>query len=126
MAGIGIDILEIDRFKDAYEKSGEPFLERIFTAAELKGADGKNKNPMHLAGKFSAKEAVKKALPDGAVIGLKWTDIEILNYEDGKPYVCLHGRARDVADKHKIAKILVSITHSERNAAANAIAVSGV
>ena len=76
-----------------------------------------------MAGKFAAKEAVKKALPDGAKIGLAWADIEILNYGDGKPYVRLHGEARNIQEEEGLSDIIVSISHTKDIALSNAMAV---
>lgn len=126
VAGIGIDIVGIERFKTAAEQRGEGFLKKIFTQGELDYA-GTKPEPgyiMHMAGKFAAKEAVKKALPDGAKIGLNWTDIEILNSEDGKPYALLHGQAKELMDKFKLSQVFVSISHTRDVATANAMAVT--
>ena len=121
--GIGIDAVEIGRFRKAAEERGEKFLEKIFTAKELEYAGAKRAAFVHMAGKFAAKEAVKKALPDGARIGLNWADIEILNNEDGKPYAVLHGQAKRLAEKFGISDVLVSISHTKDLATSNAMAV---
>ncbi|MBD3426111.1 MAG: holo-[acyl-carrier-protein] synthase [Candidatus Omnitrophica bacterium] len=123
--GIGIDAIEIERFQNAVNKHGEPFLERIFTDKELKHAVGKNRKGyyMHMAGKFAAKEAVKKALPDGARIGLNWAEIEILNAEDGKPYAVLHGQAKELMNKYELSRVFVSISHTHELATSNAMVV---
>ncbi|MFH1309895.1 MAG: holo-ACP synthase [Candidatus Omnitrophota bacterium] len=123
VAGIGIDAVEICRFKTAIEEWGKNFLKKIFTERELEYAGTKKSYAMHMAGKFAAKEAVKKAIPNGAEIGLNWTQIEILNGEDGKPYVCLHGRASDLIKKYNLSKIYVSISHTDKIAISNAVGV---
>jgi len=121
--GIGIDAVNVERFTRTVEKRGEEFLSRIFTEKELEYAGKKKGYYMHMAGKFAAKEAVKKALPDGAQIGLNWFNIEILNGEDGKPYVVLHGQAKELMDKFKLSQVLVSISHTRDIAASNALVV---
>jgi len=123
VAGIGIDAVEIERFSKALEKWGENFLKKIFTRKELEYAGGKKGYAMHMAGKFAAKEAVKKTLPDGAEIGLNWANIEILNGKDGKPHVCLHGHAERLMKKFNLSQVYVSISHTEKLAIANAIGV---
>lgn len=122
IAGLGIDIVEIARFKRIVSQNKEKFLERIFTDREQKYAGSEKAYFVHMAGKYAAKEAVKKALPDGAQIGLNWRDIEILNGEDGKPYVILHGQAKRLKKKFDIEKIHLSISHSENIAISNAVA----
>lgn len=123
--GIGIDAIEIERFENAIGQHGEAFLKRIFTGKELDHAVSKNKKGyyMHMAGKFAAKEAVKKALPDGARIGLNWSDIEILNAEDGKPYAVLHGQAKSLMEKFNLSQVFVSISHTHNLATSNAMVV---
>jgi len=121
--GIGIDSVDVKRFTKAAKERGSKFLERIFTARELEYAAGKKDNFTHMAGKFAAKEAVKKALPDGAEIGLRWPDIEILNSDDGKPYAALHGAANKLKNKHGISKVLVSISHTHKVAVSNAVVI---
>jgi holo-[acyl-carrier protein] synthase len=123
VAGIGIDAVEIQRMAVAIERYGEKFLRKIFTQKELDYAGKKKGYSMHMAGKFAAKEAVKKAIPEGATIGLNWTEIEILNGDDGKPYTCLHGQAEKLKDKFKLSQIFVSISHTRDLATSNAVAV---
>ncbi|MGB2630867.1 MAG: holo-ACP synthase [Candidatus Omnitrophota bacterium] len=121
--GTGIDAVEIERFEKAVKEKEGKILQRIFTLEELKYVGGKRARFMHMAGKFAAKEAVKKALPDGARIGLSWADIEILNGEDGKPYVRLHGEAERLAKEKGPFKVLVSISHTRNTAISNAMVV---
>ncbi|MCK5450445.1 MAG: holo-ACP synthase [Candidatus Omnitrophica bacterium] len=126
IAGVGIDAVNIERFKKAVEKHGDNFLTKIFTEKELEHAKDKKAYAMHMSGKFAAKEAVKKALPDGAKIGLNWAEIEILNGTDGKPYACLHGMAKQLMEENDISNVLVSISHTKELAVSNAIGVKNV
>jgi holo-[acyl-carrier protein] synthase len=121
--GTGIDAVEISRFEKAMREKEEKFLQRIFTGDELKYVNGRRGRFMHMAGRFAAKEAVKKALPDGAKIGLNWADIEILNGTDGKPYVRLHGEALRLAEENGPFEVLVSISHTRNVAISNAMVV---
>ena len=123
IVGIGIDSVEIGRFEGIIDGKGEDFLQKVFTDEEIKYSMTKKERFMHMAGKFAAKEAVKKALPDGAEIGLGWKDIEILNSDDGKPYARLHGQARKLMEKFKLTDVLVSISHTKEIAVSNAMAV---
>lgn len=124
IAGIGIDIIEVHRVEKAIENRGKMFLDKIFTANEQEYVKNKKLKYMHMAGRFAAKEAIKKALPDGREIGLNWHEIEILNLEDGKPYVVLHGHAKAIMEKFNLSQVFISISHTEEFATANAMAVS--
>ena len=121
--GTGIDAVDIARFEKAVKEKENRFLQRIFTQEELRYIDTKRTRVVHMAGKFAAKEAVKKALPDGARIGLSWSDIEILNSQDGKPYVRLHGEAERLAEEKGPFTVLVSISHTRSTAISNAMVV---
>lgn len=124
IAGIGIDTVYIKRFKKAVDEYGKLFLDKIFTDKEQEYAGTKKSFFMHMAGKFAAKEAVKKALPDGARVGLAWSDIEILNDESGKPYTVLHGNARELMKEFNLKEVFVSISHTKDLATSNAVAVN--
>lgn len=110
--GTGVDITEVRRLKQAVEKWGPDFLNRIFTKDELKNAKTRGSLYQHLAGRFAAKEAVFKALGDK---NLTWKDVEILNDKEGKPHCVLLG------NKGKRMNVHISISHVKTYAVANAI-----
>ena len=123
VVGIGLDIVDIKRFGRIVQERGKSFLEKIFTEKELKYAENKKFFHAHMAGKFAAKEAVKKALPEGERIGLRWTDIEVLNHADGKPYVELYGQALEIMRDFKLTRVLVSVSHTDDIATSNSMVV---
>ncbi|MBQ6596661.1 MAG: holo-ACP synthase, partial [Lentisphaeria bacterium] len=49
------------------------------------------------------------------------TDMEILNDPQGKPEVTLSGAARATADRLKVARIHISISHEKQYAVATAL-----
>lgn len=124
--GIGIDIVDIKRFRLVVEKRGAGFLTKIFTLKELEHAGNKRNFHAHMAGKFAAKEAVKKALPEGSRIGLNWPDIEVLNHTDGKPYINLYGQALEIMKDFNLTRVLVSVSHTDDIATSNAMVVDDV
>ena len=72
--GVGIDVVDIDRFMQSLERT--PALRgRLFTDAEA------SRPPASLAARFAAKEAMAKAL--GAPVGMGWHDAEIVSEETG-------------------------------------------
>jgi holo-[acyl-carrier protein] synthase len=87
VAGVGIDLLEIDRLERALAR--RPGLAaRLFTEAERAYADAHARPAQHLAARFCAKEAVAKAL---ALPAWSWQDIEVVAGAGGAPSVVLHG-----------------------------------
>ena len=71
---LGIDIIKVDRIKDALARHGDRFPRRILTDAEY--AYVRNR-PENLAGRWAAKEAVSKVLGLG-VRGVGWREIEVV------------------------------------------------
>ncbi len=105
MFKIGIDLIEVERFKNISKKA--KFLENIFTERELK--DCEKKYPESLAGRFAAKEAVRKTISEN----IAFNTIKIFNGRDGSPRV-------DFLDKNikKKYKSEISITHTKKLAQA--------
>lgn len=118
ITGLGVDILEIARFREAMERSGERFLERMFTSAEIQYCLAKHHPPQHLAARFAAKEAVAKAMATGWAGEFRWKDVEIRNDPAGQPTVTLHGRVHEILAG---SRILLSISHSDTHVVAVAV-----
>ena len=117
MNEIGIDLIEINRVEAALARWGERFQKRVYTEAERSHC--RNRVP-ELAVRFAAKEAVMKALGTG-MKGVGWREIEILNNDDGKPFVKLHGHARRKAKELGLRGLSVSLSHSRDLAIASVI-----
>lgn len=116
--GIGNDVVEIERIRKSIDTHGLRLLSRLFTTKEQDYCL-KYKDPIpHFAGRFSAKEAVVKALGTGFGEHVSWLDIEILNDSHGKPVVFL---SSSLEKKIKDTYILVSISHCELYVTAVAI-----
>lgn len=113
--GIGNDIVEIDRIEKAI--SNEKFIKRVYTEKEIEIIEKKGNKAASYAGRFSAKEAISKALGTG-VRDFNLTDIEILNDELGKPYVVLKN---ELKDRMVNMRIEISISHSKKYATAIAV-----
>lgn len=120
--GVGIDLVEIERFKSVMRRRGDRFLEKVFTAGERKYCEGKMNRLAHYTARFAAKEAVLKALGTGWSGGIHWTDIEVEHEGTGAVAAKLAGLAAQTAKKKKIRKVHISITHSDKYASAVAVA----
>lgn len=116
--GVGIDIVEIRRIKEAMGKHAN-FIDRLFSKNEIEYFKVRNLRPEFVAGRFAAKEAVVKAMGTG-FSGFEIKDIEIDRTASGKPIVVLRGKAKMIAQKCGNYKIHVSISHSLDNAIAYA------
>ncbi|KAI9832728.1 MAG: 3-oxoacyl-[acyl-carrier-protein] synthase [Phylliscum demangeonii] len=116
---VGVDVEAID----AINIENETFVERNFTPREQAYCRRAPAPQASFAGRWSAKEAVFKALGvagKGAGAGMK--EIEIVNDEaTGAPAVVLHGDAESAAHRAGVKSIQVSISHSDRQAIAIAI-----
>ena len=97
--GIGIDVVDIERFTSSLERT-PGLLEKLFTPAE------RTKPVASLAARFAAKEALAKALSAGK--GLPWHDAEVINLESGKPAFLFRGEIADLVDG---ANVHLSLSH---------------
>jgi len=83
--GTGIDIAEVPRIREAIERFGERFLQRIFTPGEIRYCDSKANRVERYAARFAAKEAAMKALGTGWNHGVRWRDCEVVRMPGGRP-----------------------------------------
>jgi holo-[acyl-carrier protein] synthase len=115
-AGIGLDLLEIERMERALER--RPALaQRLFRAGELEYAGSRGRPAQHLAARFCAKEAVSKALGLAVFAPL---DVEVLGGGETVA-LALHGAALARATELGV-EVDVSLTHTRGMAAAVALA----
>jgi holo-[acyl-carrier protein] synthase len=114
--GIGTDIIEIDRIKEAVDKYGERFLKRIYTPVEIEYCNSFNDTKyLHYAARFAAKESFSKAIGTGLTDGFKFTEIGIINEKNGKPVIILDGALKEKWGQYKIH---ISLSHTNNNAIA--------
>jgi len=120
---VGVDLIELDRIRQAVERHGDRFLARIYTPAEL--ARYRDRLP-ELAARFAAKEAVSKALGVGlrhiSVHGVGWHEVEVLSDPLGKPLVSLSGRAQALAEEQGLHQWAISLSHGRDYAVAFVVA----
>ena len=119
----GIDIIEIKRIEKVFGLH-KNFIRRVYTSDEVEYCQSKRNCYQHYAVRFASKEAVLKAFGTGLRGRMKWTDIETLNDELGKPYVNLYGRAKELAMEKNIGEISVSLSHCKDYAIAHVLLVS--
>jgi holo-[acyl-carrier protein] synthase len=112
IVGTGIDIAEVPRVREAIERYGAHFIERVFTPAEIAYVERKANRFERYAARFAAKEAGMKAIGTGWRRGVRWQDFEVANLPSGKPALLLHGAAADFAAKLGVRSISLSLTHT--------------
>ena len=106
--GIGIDIVNVSRFRKKAIKKNLSFYRKILSESEIKYCT-KFKLPYeHFAGKFAVKESVIKSIPDK----ISFLDIKTSNSERGGLIVNLSG---DLSGKYSF---LVSVSHEREYAIA--------
>ncbi len=123
--GTGIDLAEVDRIREAVEKYGRRFLERVFTPGEIAYVEAKANRHERYAARFAAKEAGMKAIGTGWRRGVRWQDFEVRNQRSGRPELILHGEAAEVAQRLGVGRIHLSLTHTASVAQAFVVLESG-
>jgi holo-[acyl-carrier protein] synthase len=118
IVGLGIDVAEVDRVRDAIERHGRRFVERIFCASEIAYVERKANRYERYAARFAAKEAGMKAIGTGWRRGVRWQDFEVTNLPSGRPTLRLHGVADRIAQSLGVRNIALSITHTTREGSA--------
>jgi holo-[acyl-carrier protein] synthase len=121
IVGTGIDIAEVPRIRKSIERFGQRFLDRIFTAGEIRYCDSKANREERYAARFAAKEAAMKALGTGWNHGVRWRDCEVARKPGGRPTMVFHGKAAEFAVSLGVKHIALSISHTEEQAIAQVI-----
>ena len=117
IVGIGIDMVESDRFLDwsAFKK------QRIFTKKELEYADNDSaRSEKHLANFWAAREAALKAIGIGFGDDIAFSDISVSHDDNGRPELVIAGGAKNALKElaGPNSHILLSITDQDDYSAA--------
>ena len=94
IAGIGTDLVKMDRIDRAWQRHPERFPEKILGVDELRvfrarAARDRARGVRYLATRFAAKEAFSKAIGLGMRMPMWWTRMQTLNAPGGRPRVVL-------------------------------------
>jgi len=122
--GIGVDLVENARIASSVEQYGDRFLERVFCESELIYCRSMRNPAPHYAARFAAKEAVAKAFGCGIGKDLGFLDMEVTRDESGAPGMLLQGAGRSLATRRGLTRILLSLSHTEHYAVANAVLIA--
>jgi holo-[acyl-carrier protein] synthase len=120
VVGIGIDAVEIARFRAAIARR-PGIVDRAFSLTERLDLAGRADPVPSLAARFAAKEAAMKAM--GVGLGaVDLAELEIVRAPSGAPSLIVHGRAARLAEHLGVATFHVSLTHTETMASAVVVA----
>lgn len=120
MIGIGVDAVEIERFRTSLVRTPS-MRERLFTADELAYVASKSDPVPSLAARFAAREAVMKSL--GVGLGaFGFHDVSVFREQSGMPVLLVSGAAAALAETRGVRRWHLSLTHSDLIAIAYVIA----
>jgi holo-[acyl-carrier protein] synthase len=125
IVGIGVDLVAIERMRALVRRHGDRVRHKLFTVRELEECDQRADPGECLAARFAAKEATLKAIGTGKMPDTRWTDIEVVRNDDGRPELVLSGRVRALADQLGVGRALVSLSHEREMAAAFVVLETG-
>lgn len=118
VAGIGVDIVEINRFQRMVDRFGDRIPQRLLTAREFAQYQQRNKSLSFLATRFAAKEAASKALGTGIAQGIGFHAIEVVNNESGKPDLQFHDAGLELVKQRRIQRCLLTLSDEKHYAVA--------
>ena len=95
--GIGVDIVQNKRIRNLIKNNN--FLIRTFGKKEIQISKKFHDKTNYFAKRFSAKEALVKAIGTGFRFNLNFKDIQILNDKIGKPYYFKSKKMDNIVNK---------------------------
>lgn len=124
LIGIGVDVVEIDRFRETMERTPS-IIGRVFSETERTDMGERRDPAPGYAARFAAKEAVLKAMSSG-LGAADLAEISITKAESGAPSLELTGRAAALAASLGVQRWHVSLSHSRNVAQAYVVAEGGL
>lgn len=121
IVGTGVDLAEVSRIAESIARYGSRFLERVYTAGEIRYCQSKKNFAERFAARFAAKEAGMKALGTGMSRGVTWKSIEVVRAATGRPTIAFHGKAREIAEELGARRVSLSLSHTAELAIAHVI-----
>ena len=106
--GLGVALVETERFRAVGARFGERFERRVFTPGERRYVARRVRGFESLAVRFAAKLAMRRAL------GLErapWHELEVVRRRGEAPTLVLHGSALAVARERGVKRTALSVTH---------------
>jgi holo-[acyl-carrier protein] synthase len=124
--GVGVDLVDVDRFARVAMRHGEGFVERILTPAEIADCASARRPFEQQAARFAAREALVKALGTGLVGGMSWRDMRVVRGEvPGVFTMTVDGGVRETAEALGVRRLHVALC-TTRTIAAAVVVLEGV
>jgi len=108
--GVGIDLVNIQRLETVLQRWGDRFVKRVYTDQEADFCFKRAYPPSPLALRFAAKEAFSKAIGLGMRKGVRWRDIEVFHYPEGRPGLRLQGKISEICREKQITRFHLSLS----------------
>jgi len=109
--GIGTDIVDIARIKKSLKN--KYFLNKLFGKQEIAKCSKLLNTNNCFAKRFAAKEAFSKALGTGICKGINFKEIIVMNNKNGKPFIKLQGKTKQIVNKKIKKKAIISLSLSD-------------
>lgn len=121
IAGIGTDLVGVERIKALRERYGIRFARKILAESELEEYQAVVNKDDYLAKRFAAKEATVKALGTGFRGGIGKHDVWVTHDEMGKPGIQLIGEAKKRYSQLGASRIWITLSDDSGFAMATVI-----
>ncbi|MCD4732602.1 holo-ACP synthase [bacterium] len=118
ISGIGIDLVELERFRRRLDELGDALVSELFLPAEAAYCNSQARPYRHYAVRLAAKEAAFKALGKGLSDGLRFRDVEVVRESGGSVWLRFHGLAERLTKEQSVIRVHLSLTHGDTTAAA--------
>ena len=119
--GVGTDVVEIERIRNAMQRFGERFARRILCEPELKKYSAHRLPANYLAKRFAAKEAFTKALGTGIHAPANWHGVWVRNLPSGKPILEFSAALKVFLERKGVTQAHVSLSDEKGVAFATVI-----
>lgn len=124
LLNVGVDVIEVDRVQEMYERQKDRFLKRVFTQEEQDYCLSKSNPYPHLAVRFAAKEAVSKTFSTGIGKLFSWTSCSIFHGPRMEPLVRLDEQGKALLKALGGTDVRITLSHTKTTAIAVAVLVS--
>jgi len=124
IAGVGVDLLDINRVSTLYDRYDTRFVTHLLTDHERVEFESTARKVHYLATRFSGKEAISKALGTGLRAPMTLHAVSILNDNVGKPYLVYSDDLSLLMEDRGIQRIHLSFSHEHHMLLSYAIAES--